>query len=219
MLDPGFTTAEMAAVFSASNRVDALLEFEAALALAMADVGVAPRDAAEAVAEACRASIPDPDVILAATWTEGSPLIPLTNEIRSRLSKADGEWVHQGATTQDAVDTAAMLQAREALDILDTRLTAVARLVASMVIEFREQPQIGRTFLQHARPTTFGLRAASWLDPTVRHISALRRARGELVVQLGGPVGNLARYDDRGVEMMGALAARLGLETPTLPWH
>ncbi len=219
MLDPGFTTAEMATVFSASSRVGALLQFEAALALALADVGLAPSEAADAVAEACRTPIVDPKAVLAATWTEGSPLIPLTREIRSRLSEADAEWVHHGATTQDAIDTATMLQARQALDILDNGLTAVARLAASMVIEFRGQPQIGRTFLQHARPTTFGMRAASWLDPTVRHISALRRARAELVVQLGGPVGNLAPYDDRGVEMMGALAARLGLGTPILPWH
>lgn len=219
MFDPGFTTPDMAAVFSASSRVGVLAHFEAALALALADVGLAPREAADAVAEACRTPIPDPDAILAATWTEGSPLIPLTREIRSRLSGADAEWVHHGATTQDAIDTGTMLQAREALDILDTALAAVARLAASMVIEFREQPQIGRTFLQHARPTTLGMRAASWLDPTVRHISALRRARGELVVQLGGPVGNLAPYGDRGVETMSALAARLGLETPNLPWH
>lgn len=219
MLDPGFTTTEMTAVFTAPNRVDALLRFETELALALADVGLAPLAAAEAIAEACRTPIVDPEAVLAATWTAGSPLIPLTSEIRSRLSEADAEWVHHGATTQDAIDTATMLQARQALDILDTGLTAVARLAASMVIEFRGQTQIGRTFLQHARLTTFGMRAASWLDPTVRHISALRRARGELVVQLGGPVGNLAPYQGRGVEVMGALAARLGLETPNLPWH
>ena len=219
MLDPGFTTDEMAAVFSTSSRVDALLRFEAELAHALADVGLAPQDTADAVAAACLTPVPDPEAIVAATWTDGSPLIPLIEEIRSRLSKQDAEWVHHGATTQDAIDTATMLQAREALDILETGLTTVARLAASLVEEFRGQPQIGRTFLQHARPTTFGLRAACWLDPTVRHISALRRARGELVVQLGGPVGNLAPYHGQGLVMMGALATRLGLETPTLPWH
>jgi 3-carboxy-cis,cis-muconate cycloisomerase len=218
-LDPGFTTVDMARVFAASRRVEAMTRFEAALALALADVGLAPGESAKAVAEACERPIADPDAILAATWSEGTPLNRLIARIRGHLSADDAKWVHHGATTQDVIDTATMIQAREALGILDTGLAALGRQIARLVTEHRDQPQIGRTFLQHARSSTFGFRAATWLDPTLRHIGELREARAGLVVQLGGPVGNLALYGERAVEVTEALAARLGLETPALAWH
>ena len=219
MLDPGFTTEEMRAVFSTARRVEAMAAFEAALALALADTGIAPRDAADSVAVACRHPSADPDGILAATWSEGTPLIRLLSEIGGRLTEDEARWLHHGATTQDAVDTATMTLAGEALGILDNRLSVLARLFAGLVVEHRAQPQIGRTFLQHARPTTFGFRAATWLDSTLRHIAELREGRAGLAVQLGGPVGNLAPYGEHGVDVMAALAERLGLQTPALAWH
>ncbi len=219
MSDPGFTTLEMGAAFAPSSRVSALMRFEAALALAMADVGIVDEEAAGAVAEACAQPAADPDAVLAGTWTEGTPLIPLLAEIRGRLSESDARWAHFGATSQDAVDTAMMLQAAAGLEILEHRLTDLARLIAPMVDEYRDQPHVGRTFLQHARPTTFGVRLAGWLEPVLRHVAELRETRAALVVQLGGPVGDLAGYGDRGVEVMAALARRLDLKTPDLPWH
>ncbi len=129
------------------------------------------------------------------------------------------KWVHYGTTTQDVIDTATMLQAREALDLLDTGLGAIAGLMAGLVDEYRGQPQIGRTFLQHARPTTFGMTVASWLEPTLRHVEELREAKAGLVVQLGGPVGNLASYGDKGLDVVEALADRLELAAPAFPWH
>ena len=219
MLDPGFTTEEMSGVFSASRRVEAMAAFEAALALALADTGIAPRQAADSVAGACRQPSADPDGILAATWSEGTPLNRLLSEIGGRLTEDEAGWLHHGATTQDAVDTATMILASEALGILDDTLSLLARQLAGLVVEHRAQPQIGRTFLQHARPTTFGFRAATWLDSTLRHIGELRERRAGLAVQLGGPVGNLAPYGERGGDVMAALAERLGLQTPALPWH
>ncbi len=219
MLDPGFTTEEMSAVFSAVRRVEAMAAFEAALALALADIGIAPRKEADTVAAACRHPIADPEGILAATWSEGTPLIRLLSEIRERLTEEEARWLHHGATTQDTVDTATMTLAGEALGILDDRLSVLARLLAGLVVEHRAQPQIGRTFLQDARPTTFGFRAATWLDSTLRHVGELRERGSGLAVQLGGPVGNLAPYGDQGADVMAALAERLGLQTPALPWH
>jgi len=219
MLDPGFTTEEMSAVFSASRRVKAMAAFEAALALALADTGIAPREEADAVAAACRLPSTDPDGILAATWSEGTPLNRLLPEIGGRLNQDEARWLHHGATTQDAVDTATMILAGEALGILDDMLSMLARRLAELVVEHRAHPQIGRTFLQHARPTTFGFRAATWLDSSLRHIGELRAGRAGLAVQLGGPVGNLAPYGEQGVDVMAALAERLGLQTPAVPWH
>src|SRR5688500_6528699 len=115
MLDPGFTTDEMARVFAAPNRVEAMTRFEAALALALADTGLVPGEDAEAVAEACRIPMTDPEAVVAATWSHGTPLTPLLAEIKGRLSDQQAQWVHYGTTTQDVIDTATMLLAGEAL--------------------------------------------------------------------------------------------------------
>jgi 3-carboxy-cis,cis-muconate cycloisomerase len=219
MIDPGFITEEMARVFAAPSRVEAMLRFEAALSLALADTGIAQTESAGRVAEACSTPVSDPDAVLAATWVEGTPLEPLLAEVRGRLSEDDVHWLHHGATTQDAIDTATMLLAGEGLGILDTGLAGLARVLARIVADHRDQPQMGRTFLQHARPSTFGFRAATWLDPVLRHIVEIRDARDGLVVQLGGPVGHLAPYGEKGVEVMEALASRLGLGSPGIAWH
>lgn len=219
MLDPGFTTAEMAEVFAPAARVAAMLEFEAALALALADTGLVEMETAEAVVAACGEPIPDPDAVLAATWTEGTPLRPLLEEVRSRLPDDLRQWAHYGATTQDTVDTATMLQARKGLEVLDKRLIGVAGELAELAIRHRDQPQMGRTFLQHAQPTTFGFTVTGWLDATLAHLSELGEARRGLAVQCGGPVGNLSAFGPKGSEVVAALAVRLGLVAPPLPWH
>jgi 3-carboxy-cis,cis-muconate cycloisomerase len=219
MLDPGFTTEQMAKVFAAPNRVEAMMRFEAALALALADTGLVPSEDANAVAEACRVPVADPNAVLAATWSHGTPMAPLLEEIGGRLSEEQAKWVHYGTTTQDVIDTATMIQAGEGLELLDSGLVSLAGHMAGLVRRYRDQPQTGRTFLQHARPTTFGMTVAGWLEPTLRHLYELRQVRSGLVVQLGGPVGNLAAYGDKGAEVSDALAARLGLDAPALPWH
>jgi 3-carboxy-cis,cis-muconate cycloisomerase len=219
MLDPGFTTTAMAEVFGAVARVAAMLEFEAALAMALADAGLIDDETAAAVAEACREPVTDAEAVLAAAWVEGTPLIPLLAKVRSRLSDDQARWVHHGATSQDALDTATMLQARRGLDLLDDGLVSVAGEMADLAAAHRDQPQMGRTFLQHARPTTFGLTAAGWLDATLAHLHDVRRERAGLALQLGGPVGNLSDYGDRAVEVTTALADRLELAAPDLPWH
>jgi 3-carboxy-cis,cis-muconate cycloisomerase len=219
MLEQGFTTTEMAAVFTPAARVEAMLEFEAALVMALADAGLVDGETAEVVAGACRQPVDDPGGVLAATWTDGTPLRPLIDDIRSRLTSDQAQWAHYGATTQDTVDTATMLLARRGLEVLDAGLIVLAREMARLATAHREQPQMGRTFLQHARPTTFGYIVAGWLDATMGHLADLRREGADLVLQLGGPVGNLADYGDRGVEVVEALGKRLGLAVPSLPWH
>lgn len=219
-LQPGFTTAEMAAAFSPQATVEALCQFEAALAWALADTGVVPAEQAEAVALACQKPFDDPEAILSSTWEKGSPVIALVEEVRGRLpGEAERHWVHHGATSQDAIDTAHMLLAGRGLEILENRLASTAQLMSELTEAHRHQPQIGRTFLQHARPTTFGMRMASWLDPVLSHIEELREQRSRLVIQLGGPVGNLAPYGEVGTEVMVALARRLQLGIPDLAWH
>ena len=219
-LDPGFSTAAMSQVWTATSRVNAILAFESALALALAETGLAPADEAEAVAAACREPLADPEAVLASTWDKGTPLLAIVDEVKARLrSEAHHRWVHYGATSQDALDTAQNLQARQGLTLLEESLTRIAHTMRELVVSHREQPQIGRTFLQHALPSTFGLRVAMWLSPILRYLQGMREVTSSLTVQLGGPVGTRADYGDVSEEVTEALGRRLGLVSPSHAWH
>jgi len=217
--DPGFSTDDLTAVFSAESTVAAMMEFEAALALALADAGVAPRDQAERVAEACRSGVSDPDTILASTWEKGTPIIALRERITATVGAEAGRWFHFGATTQDTVDTAHMIQARTAIGLIEQSLEASARRLRDLTVDYRDQPQLGRTFLQDATPTTFGFRTATWLDAVLGHIVDLRRMSEGLVFQLGGPVGRLDDYGEAASEVLTAMSQRLALSIPDISWH
>lgn len=218
-IDPGFTTPGMAEIWTAAGRTAAMLEFESALALALAEVGVAPDEEAAAVAAACGQPLVDPEATLASAWETGSPVIALVDEVRSRLSEEQSPWLHYGVTSQDVIDTAQMLQAGKALGLLEESLIRIAGSLLGLVEAHRRQPQMGRTFLQHAVPTTFGMRAAQWLEATLRHLEGLRSAQRGLAVQLGGPVGNRAALGPRSDEVVAAVARRLGLEPTLTAWH
>jgi len=218
--DPGFSTTAMSEVWTATSRANAILEFEAALALALGETGLAPADEAEAVAAACRQPLADPEAVFASTWVEGTPLFAIVDEVKTRLgNEGQRRWVHYGATSQDALDTAQILQARQGLTLLESSLIRIAHSMRELVLAHREQPQIGRTFLQHARPTTFGMRVAMWLVPTLHHLHRMREVRSGLAVQLGGPVGTRADYGDVSEEVAAALGRKLGLASPPHAWH
>jgi len=216
----GFSTPEMDEIFSPPSVVEHMLAFESALVLALADVGLAPSDAAEAIDEACRLPLTDANAILASTWSAGTPVIALVDAVKQRLSQEEHvSWVHYGATSQDVIDTAHMLLAKRAIAAMVGSLGVLAHRLRQLVEEHRDQPQIGRTFLQHASETTFGMRAASWLSPLIEHVVELRTLADSLPVSMGGPVGNLASYGAKGIEVVGSVARRLGLSTPVISWH
>lgn len=212
-LFPGFSTPGIDRVWSAESRVRAMLRFEEALALALADVGVAPREEAEATAGACRTATPDPEAVLEATWKRGTPVVALLEAVGER------PWLHYGATTQDTVDTAHMLLARQSLDLLDEEIVGVCRALVGICDDHRDQPHVARTFLVAAQPTTFGRRAAGWLDPLLEHLEGIRRARRGLAVQLGGPVGDRTAYGEAAFAVVAAMADRLGLSPTPVAWH
>jgi 3-carboxy-cis,cis-muconate cycloisomerase len=150
----------------------------------------------------------------------GTPLIAILDEIRKRLSTDEQRrWVHHGATTQDAIDTAQTLQARDGLTVLEESLTGIAGSMLEMVEAHRHQAQIGRTFLQNAQPTTFAMRVALWLEPLLTHIETLRVARASLPLQLGGPVGNRVELGQAADKVVSAVARRLALSGTTVAWH
>jgi 3-carboxy-cis,cis-muconate cycloisomerase len=198
----------------------ALLDAEAALAIVAGRTGLISGDDAEAVATACAALRPDPAEIGAEAAASGTPVVPLIRRLRADLPEPAAGAVHLGATSQDIVDTATMLVAHRALGPLLDDLGAAAGLIAALARHHRHTPVAGRTLLQQARPTTFGLVAAGWyggIDRARRRLTEVRRTG--LAAQLGGAAGTLDGYGDRGVAMLSGYAAELGLAEPALPWH
>lgn len=201
---------------AASGRAwtSAMLEVEAALARACASEGEIPAAAAEAVTAACRSWEPEPGLLAQGTASSASPVVALVNELRRVVGEEAAPYVHWGATSQDVLDTAAMLVAHRALGPTLEDAAAAATAIARLADEHRSTPMAGRTLLQQALPTSFGLHAAGWLvglDDARGRLAEVRER--DLAVQMGGPVGKR----DPGVAEH--VARELGLANPTLPWH
>jgi len=219
-LDPGFSTPAMSAVFDVGSRLSLMLAFERELARAQGALGLIPEDAATAIADACaRVRLDDPASLAQRGWALGTPLSPLLELLRAQLAPAHAPYLHRGATTQDAVDTAAMLQVREGLALLDRALREVAKLLRALVVAHRATPMMARTLLQHALPTTFGVTAARWLAPLAAAATTLRQVRAGLPLQLGGAVGALDGFGVQTRALVERLAHALGLVAPPLAWH
>jgi 3-carboxy-cis,cis-muconate cycloisomerase len=197
----------------------ALLEVESALARAAARVGLVAGTAADEVSRVCA----DPARLdLAAVYERaadaGNPVPPLVRVLRDAVGPHAARAVHVGATSQDVVDTAAMLLARRGLQLIDTDLAVAAQACASLAAGHRDDVLMGRTLLQQALPITVGLKAATWLaglDGVRARIAAVTAA---LPVQYGGAVGTLAASSGSGVDLRRELAAELGLATTDVPW-
>ncbi len=223
--DPGFSTVPLTRLFAAEGRVAAMCRVEAALAASSGEAGVISPAQAEEIERVCASpfgasgTVGDATSLLAEGWEAGSPVVVLLERLRRRLSPSAAVALHRGATTQDIVDTAQMLMLREALAHLRQGLVRIGECLRWLAREHRETPMVGRTILQHARATTFGLRAAQWLEPLVRHLGGIASLRTQLPVQLGGPTGHTAELGERAVEVTGGVARRLELVVPTLPWH
>jgi 3-carboxy-cis,cis-muconate cycloisomerase len=201
--------------------LQAMLDFEAALARAEADAGLFPAAQAEAITRQARAELYDAGEIGAAAAAIGNPAGPLVKALTARVREAGDDaaagQVHRGATSQDVIDTAAVLVARRALTPLLHDLTAAADAAADLARTHRDTPMAGRTLLQQAVPTTFGLTAAGWTTGLDAAAAALRAV--PLAVQLGGAAGTLASLGDDGVAVLAGVARHLDLQEPALPWH
>jgi 3-carboxy-cis,cis-muconate cycloisomerase len=210
----------MRAAVSDRAWLQAMLDFEAALAAAEARVGLIPQEAAVTIAGCCQADRFDVDAIGRATVSTGTPIIPLVRALTAAVPGDAARYVHWGATTQDVVDSAAMLLCRRALDLLVEDLGRVAARCADLADAHRTTVMPGRTLMQQALPISFGLKAAGWLAATagVRDRLADLRRRG-LAVQLGGAAGTLASLGPDGIGVLHRLSIELDLPEPPIPWH
>jgi len=223
LLDPLFTSDEMREFFSDRRRLQSMLDFEAALARALARTGVAPAAALPAIESQCKASLFSVEALAREAALAGNLAIPLVKHLTALVAKADenaAAFVHWGATSQDAIDTGLVLQLRDAFTSFESGLAKLAAAAARIIEAHASTPLPGRTWLQQAPPVTLGLKAAGWLDAIERHRARLHETRQRaLVLQFGGAVGTLAALGSRGPAVAAALAEELKLPLPNLPWH
>ncbi len=216
-----FGTAPMRALFTDEALVQRYLDVEAALARAQSLIGIIPEEAAAAItAAAADTSRVDWARLAERTQIVGYPILPLVEQLSDWAADGLGQYSHWGATTQDIMDTADVLQIRDALDLVNAELEAIAEALAELADTYADTPMAGRTHLQHALPISFGYKCATWLSAIDRHRERLAELRGRvLVVQFAGAAGTLASLGDDGLATQEALAEELGLGVPDITWH
>ena len=203
--------------------VQAMLDFEAALARAQARAGAFPVKSAEAIAAACDASRFDAGALAVEGGRVGTIAIPLVKALTAEVAKADPEAalvVHWGGTTQDVLDTAQVLVTRRALALIDRDLSALIPSLLQLAQRHGDAPMLGRTLMQPAQVTSLGFKLAGWVAPLVRAQARVRAAGlAALQLQLGGAVGTRAAMGEFGDAVMAGTAELLGLRCPPAAWH
>lgn len=219
---PIFVPDEFREVVGGRAWLQAMLDAEAALAVAEARAGMISPEVAEAIVSRCNASLFNPEEIGHEGRAQGNPVPPLVRTLTGEVSEVSEEaarHVHKGATSQDIMDTAAMLVSRRTLDLILAEVDGICAACAQLADVHRDTLMAGRTLLQQALPTTFGLKAAGWLVSVLEARRRLLDVRSRLAVQLGGAAGTLASLGDFGVSVLEEFARELGLAEPAVPWH
>jgi 3-carboxy-cis,cis-muconate cycloisomerase len=209
----------MREIFDERALIARYVEIEVALARAQGGCGVIPADAAREIATRSTPDALDLDGLRRETEIVGYPILPLVHQL-ARMCGEAGRYVHWGATTQDIMDTAVVLQVRDALALIESELGALRTILVRLARRYRDTPMAGRTHLQQALPVTFGYKAAVWLAMFDRHAERLAQLRPRVLVgELAGAAGTLASLGDRGLEVQKAMMEALGLGVPAATWH
>lgn len=211
--------AEIEALLSDAAQLSAILDFERALAEASAEAGVISDDAATAVVSALGSFQPDWSALQAGMAQDGVVVPALVKQLKALVPEPHRAALHKGATSQDVIDTALMLQLARVFDVYETRLSALLETLGALAAEHGEMALMAHTRMQVALPTTWGAKLASWSEPLKRHFRALvAMRRSLLVVQLGGPVGDRGSFGVHGDAVAAGMAKRLDLGLAT-PWQ
>jgi 3-carboxy-cis,cis-muconate cycloisomerase len=214
-----FGTPAMRAIFSDEGLVRNYVKVEVALALAQGKLGVIPAEAAGTIAKAANADAVDLAKLKAETDNVGYPIVGVVHQMQKQCGDA-GRYLHWGATTQDIMDLSTVLQLRDAFVLIDADLAAIQTTLIGLTTKHRRTLIAGRTHLQHALPTTFGLKTAAWLAMVDRHRERLKQLEPRVVVgQFAGAAGTLASLGDKGLAVHDDLKAELNLPVPTKAWH
>jgi 3-carboxy-cis,cis-muconate cycloisomerase len=212
--------ADLADLFSDEALLREMVAFERALARAEGRAGAIPADAAKAIDGKLKTYVPEAGALADGAGRAGVPVPTFVAALRAKVGGKAGAYVHWGATSQDVMDTALVLQLRAALDRMERRLAAVIAVLCRLADAHRGTVMLGRTRGQQATPTTFGLKAAGWFAPLVRQRMRLVELRPRLLVlSFGGAVGNLSALGELALAVEAALAEELDLAVPPLPWH
>lgn len=232
ILAPAWAATGAADLVDDNALLTAMLATEVALAEAQAELGVIPAHAAAAIRVAAVPARIDRAAMAAGVRETANPVVAFVAELTAAVRSVDpsaAEYVHRGSTSQDILDTALILLCAATFDRITDDLLACADSLAGHAERHRDTPMAGRTLTQHAVPTTFGLKAATWLHLVLDAAERVRRARATLPVSLGGAAGTLAAYHqysldttdpvDTALRLPGLVARRLGLAEPAMPWH
>ncbi|HEX2270650.1 MAG TPA: 3-carboxy-cis,cis-muconate cycloisomerase [Pyrinomonadaceae bacterium] len=215
-----FGTDKMRAVFDDRSLVQFWLDVEAGLARAQARVGLVPPAAAAHITKVARAEAIDVEALRRGTNLVGYPILPLVRQLSALCDETTAGYIHWGATTQDIMDTACILQLREADRLLKEDLARLIDKLTALARRYRDTPMAGRTHGQHALPITFGYKLAVWVDELKRHVERFDEAGPRLFrVQLGGAAGTLASLGADGFAVHHALAEELNLAPAAISWH
>lgn len=219
LLGNNFGTPEMREIWSEQNRLTQQINVEVALALAEGELGVIPQQAALTIAELADASLLNiEDIALSGAQMKHS-LMPVLTALQQQCGDA-GEYIHYGATTQDIVDTATVLQLAQTLKVIVRDSTAVANVLKSLAREHQHTLMAGRTHGMQALPTTFGFKVAVWLDEFIRHLDRLAAITPRLLTgNISGAISTYAALGDAGLEVERRTLARLNLNTPNIGWQ
>ncbi|KAK8052259.1 adenylosuccinate lyase [Apiospora rasikravindrae] len=215
-----FGTEEVRECFSERSYVAHMIEAECALSKAEEAEGVIPGGVADVICQHSDVSKIDWKLLGSRTEIVGYPVFPLVEQMASWCPENEAGYIHWGATTQDIMDIASVLQMREGLVIVERLIKRIAQTLQRMAARYRDTPMAGRTHLQHALPITFGYKCGVWLAGMQRHLERLEQIKERcLLVQFGGAAGTLASLGDDGVRVRKRLASLLGLRDPVITWH
>jgi adenylosuccinate lyase len=215
-----FSTDELRAIFNDGNRVQKWYDFETALALEQAELGIIPRDAAEEIARNAKIDNVDIESIAAEIRRIKHPLVPALKAVEERCKNSLGEYIHFGPTTQDVLDTGTVLQIRDAHAIYLRDIKAIGQALAKLAEAHKATPMVGRSHGVQALPITFGHKAAIWLSEMGRNYERLREAEKRVFVGgMVGAVGTQASFGPKAPELEERVMKRLGLGVADINWQ